>query len=147
MVNLETAKEIVEKLRSGKYGLLTLTKEYKIPPRQIVELPEFIEIEEKRKAIKEKLNFEQEKELLLGKIDHKLYLLKKALKEDSSSRFAEYCRGYIRALKNLSQKIEKCDDEEEFIVLMDLVQNYFEGIEEECGEVVKLSPPVFALLE
>jgi len=53
-MELAIAKEIVEKLNSGKYGLLSLAREYNIPPKEIVNLPKVVKEKEEEKGIKEK---------------------------------------------------------------------------------------------
>jgi len=141
MVDLEVAKEIVEKLNSGKSGLLSLAREYGIPPKEIVELPEFVREKEKENKIKEKFELDQRKELLIAEIEHKIFLLKEALNEDKWSDFAKYCKGYIRAFEDIEKKIKKCENMEELNVLKDLVYTYFLNIEIKDGEVVRLSNP------
>jgi len=131
MVTLEIAKEIVKKLNSGEYGLLSLAREYKISPKRILELPEWIEKKEKEMDIKKKFSFDQRKAMLSGSIEYTISILDKAMKDEFCNELTrKYCMKYIRALNDLKTKIQKCKDEKEFEILSDLARKYFSGINE-----------------
>jgi len=133
MVSFEKAKEIVEKLNSGKFGLLSLAKEYGIPPKEIVKLPKFVKEKEKEIKLKKELELEQRKELLIAEIEHRIYILKDNLEDlkeggEGGCDLARKCRAYIRALEDIIEKVKKCKDEKELNDLEILAYCYFSGM-------------------
>jgi hypothetical protein len=149
-LNLEEAKEIVKKLKSGKFGLLSLAKEYNISPKIIVELPKFIEKEEEKEKARKKTTIQQNKGLLIGKINYYLALLEETINSedaDYTNKFLEYSHQYIEALRELKKEIKECKGEEEFYILENLANLYFSGIKVRNGEIVDLEPPDERLLD
>jgi hypothetical protein len=149
-LNLEEAKEIVKKLKSGKFGLLSLAKEYNISPKIIIELPKLIEKEEEKEKARKKTTIQQNKGLLIGKINYYLALLEETINSedaDYTNKFLEYSHQYIEALRELKKEIKECKGEEEFYILENLANLYFSGIKVRNGEIVDLEPPDERLLD
>jgi|GEM_PF-6908716 len=149
-LNLKEAKEIVGKLKSGKFGLLSLAKEYNISPKIIIELPKLIEKEEEKEKARKKTTLQQNKGLLIGKINYYLALLEETINSedaDYTNKFLEYCHQYIQALRELKKEIKECKGEEEFYILENLANLYFSGIKVSNGEIVDFEPPDERLLE
>jgi vacuolar-type H+-ATPase subunit E/Vma4 len=149
-LDLKTTREIVGKLKSGKFGLLSLAKEYNISPKIIIELPRLIEKEEEKEKAMKKTTIQQNKGLLIGKINYYLALLEETINSedvDYANKFFEYCHQYIEALRELKKEIRECKSKEEFYILKDLANLYFSGIKVRNGEIVDLEHPDEKLLE
>ncbi|MFH7880419.1 MAG: hypothetical protein QXI09_00190 [Candidatus Aenigmatarchaeota archaeon] len=143
-MRLSVAEEIVQKLNSGKYGLLTLSKEYGISPKQILSLSKRIDKERKKREIKEKLIIEGKKKIVLGKLNYYITTIKKTLEEyDDCDEFMKYCLVCLNVLEELAVQVKKCSDREELNVIKNLCEQCFRGIKIKYGEVWEISSPEY----